>query len=105
MRHRGVRHSRHEKHVDRSTGWCACIVPHFVVGLLSRDLLFVELPVIVDGDGFRAVHEGLDVWEERFPSGGYVAMDILTSVYEIVLVLHTGQSTVVILKVVRVDVP
>lgn len=88
-----MRHSRHEEDIDSFTRRCACIIPHPVVGLLNRDFLFVELPVFIDGDGFRgfrAVNDGLNMWDVGFPRGD-VATDILASVYEIMFVLRTGQ--------------
>jgi hypothetical protein len=49
--------------------------------------LLVELPILIDRDGFALIDESFDVWYEGFTSGFDVSADVFTTVCSVVLVL------------------
>ena len=69
-----------EEDINPSAGGGTSGIPFLEGFLLQRDLLLVELPVLVDGDGFAAVEKRLDVRYARLSGDADIAADVFTSV-------------------------
>jgi len=87
---RSVRHGRQEEYIDWSSGRRMRVVPHVVVSLLCRHLLFVELPVFVHGYCRSTIDQCLNMREKRLAAFGDSATYVFPSVCGVVRILTTS---------------